>query len=218
MKRFLIAGGTVAIALSSICRGSTLSFPIPTPDSQPISIFLVLDGNFLFTEANLSQVARITPKRRITEFPTPSFSFPEEITEGPDGNIWFTEGAIGKIAFITPQGRITEISFSDFDASSGIVAGPDGNIWFTDVTGNNIWRLELSTRALTKFPIPTPNAFPNDIASGADGNLWFTESIGKIGRITPSGEITEFGENLGIVFSLTDGPDGNIWFTIRFSP
>jgi virginiamycin B lyase len=30
--------------------------------------------------------------------------------------------------------------------------------------------------------------------------------------------ITEFGNNLGSVFSITDGPDGNVWFTVRFSP
>ena len=176
------------------------------------------DGNFWFTEQDSSQVARITPNGVITEFRTPTFSFPYDITPGPDGNVWFTEGATGQIGFITPDGRITEIKFSDFDASSGITTGPDGNIWFTDVTGNNIWRLDLVTQALTMFPVPTPGAFPNDITTGGDGNLWFTEPIGKIGRITPDGVITEFGDDLGIVYSIAGGPDGNVWFTVRFTP
>ena len=54
------------------------------------------------------------------------------------------------------------------------------------------------------------------IAAGADGNVWFTEGVGnKIGRITPTGTITEFtiptasSGPLGIAA----GADGNVWFT-----
>ena len=195
------------------------SFPIPTPSSQPIHITIGPDGNFWFTEANSSRVARITPQGVITEFQTPTFSFPFDITPGPDGNVWFSEGSNGQIAFITPAVQITEIIFSNFDASSGITSGPDGNIWFTDLTGNNIWRYDLSAQALTKFPVPTPDSFPSEITAGADENLWFTEESGnKIGRITPSGVITEFGNDLGSPRSITDGPDGNVWFTLAFTP
>src|SRR5712691_11081240 len=105
------------------------SFPIPTSDSQPISITLGPDGNLWFTEQNRSQVTRVTPDGVITEFLTPTFSFPIDITPGPDGNVWFSEGAIGRIAFITPGGHIEEIAFSGFDAAAGITTGPDGNIW-----------------------------------------------------------------------------------------
>src|SRR5947209_6481643 len=100
----------------------------------------------------------------------------------------------------------------------GITAGPDGNIWFTELIANKIWRLELPSRNLTSFPIPTENSSPNDIIVGADGNLWFTEGGGgKIGRITTSGVITEFGSGLTLPFSIANGPDGNIWFTQRFT-
>ncbi|MBA3961020.1 MAG: Virginiamycin B lyase [Chthoniobacterales bacterium] len=205
-----------ALSLGNAAQAKTRSFPIPTPNSQPISITMGADGNFWFTEANSSRVARITPQGVITEFVTPTFSFPFDITPGPDGNIWFSEGSTGQIAFITPAGQITEIVFSSFDNSSGIVTGPDGNIWFTDLTGNNIWRYNLTTRVLNKFPVPTPNSFPNDIAVGADGNLWFTEQTGgNIGRITTTGVITEFGNGgLASPRSITDGPDGNVWFTL----
>src|SRR5438270_7258815 len=57
---------------------------------------------------------------------------------------------------------------------------------------------------------------PNGITTGPDGDLWFTEDLlSEIGRITPSGTITnfpipsDFTGNLGI----TTGPDGNLWFT-----
>jgi streptogramin lyase len=207
----------LVFALGTAADAHIRSFPIPS-GSQPISIIQGPDGNFWFTLQNSSQIGRITPHGVITEFRTPTFSFPSGITAGPDGNVWFCEGATGQIGFITPAGRITEIRFSSFDVSSGITTGPDGNIWFTDVTGNNIWRVDLITHQLTMFPVPTPGAFPNDITTAADGNLWFTESIGKIGRITPDGVITEFGDNLGGVYSIAGGPDGNVWFTVRFTP
>jgi virginiamycin B lyase len=213
----MLHGQTAKTDTAGISAPRVRFFPIPTSDSQPISITLGPDGNFWFTEQNRSQVARITPDGVITEFPTPTVSFPHDITPGPDGNVWFSEGSVGQIAFITPTGQIEEIAFSTFDASAGIVTGPDSNIWFTDLTGNKIWRLELATRTLTAFPVPTPDSFPNDITVGADGNLWFTEgSGGKIGRITPSGVITEFGSGLSLPFSIATGPDGNVWFTQRF--
>jgi streptogramin lyase len=52
--------------------------------------------------------------------------------------------------------------------------------------------------------------------TGPDGNLWFTEYWGnKIGRITPTGTITEFPiptKGAGSV-GIALGPDGNLWFT-----
>jgi hypothetical protein len=58
-------------------------------------------------------------------------------------------------------------------------------------------------------------AYPEGITAGADGYLWFVENNGhKVGRITPSGTITEF--PLPVVtrsFRIAAGPDGNLWFT-----
>ena len=48
-------------------------FPIPTPDSQPISIILGPDGYLWFTEQNASNVARVTPEGVITEFRDSNF-------------------------------------------------------------------------------------------------------------------------------------------------
>jgi streptogramin lyase len=89
----------------------------------------------------------------------------------------------------------------------------------------NHWRLALTSTILlallaapgqatafgspiTEFPVPTPNSQPAGITRGSDGNLWFTEAVGdKIGRITPSGVITEFplGEGAAPV-GITAGP------------
>jgi virginiamycin B lyase len=53
------------------------------------------------------------------------------------------------------------------------------------------------------------------ITAGPDGNLWFCEARGaKIGRITPSGAITEFATPHTAPSRITVGPDGNLWFTM----
>ncbi len=64
--------------------------------------------------------------------------------------------------------------------------------------------------------VAVPNSGPQGITTGPDGNLWFTEAnTNQIGRITPSGVITQFpiptpnSDPVGI----TAGPDGNLWFT-----
>jgi streptogramin lyase len=79
--------------------------------------------------------------------------------------------------------------------------------------------------AITEFPLPSPLASPGSLTVGPDGNLWFPEGdfskygakIGKIGRITPAGAVTEFPIPAGVSPSdLTVGPDGNLWFSENF--
>ncbi len=62
----------------------------------------------------------------------------------------------------------------------------------------------------------TANSEPIGITGGADGNVWFTEyGADKIGRITPTGAITEFSTGLSPSSHpnrMALGPDGNVWF------
>ena len=78
---------------------------------------------------------------------------------------------------------------------------------------------------ISEFPLPTPNNQLGDITAGPDGAVWFTEVIpnaqnssvtitGKIGRITPAGQISEFPlSSNSYARGITAGPDGNLWFT-----
>ncbi len=79
-------------------------------------------------------------------------------------------------------------------------------------TANKIGRV-TTTGTVTEFPIPTPNASPNDLALGADSNVWFTEqSASSLGRIDSSGHVTEFPVPAD-PYGIARGPDGNLWFT-----
>src|SRR5262249_51659238 len=73
---------------------------------------------------------------------------------------------------------------------------------------------------VTEFPLP-PNDFmgisygATAITSGPDGNLWFTDPtiVGRGGRITPAGQVTEFtAPSPGVGNTITAGADGNVWF------
>jgi virginiamycin B lyase len=214
----LLAAGAVLFGLSGTVPAQTQgkSFPI-REGTAPFDITQGADGNFWFTLSNSSKVARITSRGQISYFTTPSSSNPAFITLGPDGNVWFGEGSTGRIASITPAGLITEYQFSFFGVSVGITTGSDGNIWFSDQTDHAIWRFDLATQAFTEFKTPTPNSFPGDMTLGADGNVWFTEqAVGKFGRITPAGQITEF-TGVDSPSTIAAGPDGNIWIASAFT-
>jgi len=148
--------------------------------------------------------------------------------------MWFTsENSIGRIS---TSGIISQYStspgFSQTPTNNyGIATGSDGNLWFTELFGNKIGRITPSG-VITEYPIPTGYAAPWDIAAGPDGALWFTESgslvppsqgrpqVAKIGRITTTGQMTEWSLMPAIPLSapstypqgITAGPDGALWF------
>ncbi|MBS2939820.1 hypothetical protein KDN32_18930 [Nocardioides sp. J2M5] len=71
--------------------------------------------------------------------------------------------------------------------------------------------------AVTVYPVPTSSAGLGRITTAPDGTMWFVEEdTNKIGRITPGGQITEYG--LGAqttddsrVMDLDVAPDGKVW-------
>ncbi len=68
-----------------------------------------------------------------------------------------------------------------------------------------------------EFIAPTQPTKPLTLVEGPDGNLWYTNddiSTKKIGKVTPSGEVTEYTPGLtGAAHSITSGPEGKLWFT-----
>ncbi len=206
------------------------------------------DGNLWFTlvpgltrsgrppsRIQKSAIGRMTPEGEVTLFRAGlrKESYPDEIIAGSDGNLWFLDativstGAQARIGRVTPQGSITEFRTglpADLDVG-GLAAGPNGNLWFTEVgrpqnaaePGGLIGRMD-SEGTVTSFGSPTGASGPP--LAGADGNLWFVEWAGRVSidRVTPSGEITQFGKGqVGLPTHLVDGPDGNVWFTAQQS-
>ena len=99
----------------------------------------------------------------------------------------------------------------------GVVAGPDRGMWFVENAGNMVDRFDIATGNVKRYPIPTPQAYPQYTTVGSDGAIWFGENgtpgNGKIGRVTTDGVVTEYSIPGGIApYGLTEGPDGNVWF------
>lgn len=70
--------------------------------------------------------------------------------------------------------------------------------------------------AIAEFSVSGPEAGPYGITAGPDGALWFTMvHHGRIGRITPDGEVTvhQLEPASGGPSIITAGPDDALWFT-----
>ena len=193
-----------------------------------MDIFRGPDNDVWFVEWPPLRLGRIASSGHVRERELPSvteaFSFfgrpgaDPGVAVGPDGNLWFGDSLGNKILQLAVDGTLKSFPLPKSNdthafAFGGIVAGPDGNLWFTEQAAKKIGRMSV-TGAVIEYSLPTPNSVPLWIAVGPDKNLWFTESGGKIGRITPSGSITEFGLPPGAQPGfLVTGPDGSVWFT-----
>jgi len=97
-----------------------------------------------------------------------------------------------------------------------ITVGSDGALWFTEI---NLGIGRLGPDGFSNFSL-SAGAQPLDIVSGPDGALWFTETYDdSIGRLTTSGQLTEFllcsgcGEDQVEPWDMAVGSDGALWFT-----
>lgn len=168
------------------------SFWFPVEES-----FEVLTHPSLFKAAPPS-LARVTPTGAVTLFPV---SGPvTELAAMPDGSLWFKAGA--------GSGGTNTVVWQ---------VSPSGGI---TPTGADPMLPLGETATFPVQPAAQPGAIYGGSAIGADGNLWFgIQSNAAIGRLTPTGELTEFRDCLryGQPFfgpeTLVRGAEGNIWFT-----
>jgi streptogramin lyase len=200
------------------------------------------DGNLWFTlsgaayppsRSRPSAIGRVTPGGAVTLFRTGlrNRSAPGEIVAAAGGDLWFVDDAYSQppeIGRVTPQGTITEFAtgLKPPLGIGGLAIGADGSAWFTQVfdlphgdgeSGALIGRLDPSG-AVAQFGA-APAALGSPVA-GPDGNVWFVADSGRVtlDRVTPSGEISQFGDKLlGVPSGLVAGPDGNLWFTAQQS-
>jgi streptogramin lyase len=176
----------------------------------------------------------------------PESSWPGGIAMGAEGDMWFSVGGSNKegdgfIGRVTPAGHIVEFPVPPYAAEYGgvgggsIARGADGAMWFTDVqyapklAATGLIGRIAPDGTVKEFAVPTgsqPNlpvvSYPIGIARGSDGNMWFTdegrdaEGNFLVGRITPSGSITEFPipQSFGAPHFIARGAGGDMWFTL----
>jgi len=227
---FASTGGTRPAVGYATTGGAIGQFNLP---GYPSEIVAGPDGNMWMTygEKTTAAIGRIASTEKgttITLFGVGlgADSRPQDIVAGPDGNLWFIDPPEEAIGRVTPSGTITEFKgvFASY-YSQGILTGPDGNLWYA-ARGSGIGQI-TSTGIATMFPFPghDKGRTPKRIVWGADGNLWFTATSevrsGAVGRMTPTGSVTEFLDGLNAGSQPSDivaGSDGSLWFTDGGSP
>jgi streptogramin lyase len=192
--------------------GIITEFAIPL-GGFPLRITAGPDGNLWFADNGTSSVGRVTPLGVITEFAIPNQD-PNAGAHAGDPNY-------------------------AYGVNPGIAAGSDGNLWFNEEAGvcnantcgatfDEIGRITPSGTVLAGYPIAT-NSNVQSLTRGIDGNVWFAEAGAsdaqgntvagmQIGRLTPSGALTEFvtpTASSGPI-DITLGGNGQIWFSERF--
>ena len=96
------------------------------------------------------------------------------------------------------------------EAGHPIAAGPDGALWFF-VADNGVFstRMTPSDGKMQRFPMP-PGPMPKALTAGPDGNLWYAGD-GRVGRLTPAGQVSEFPAAGLRTTGIVTGPDGALW-------
>jgi streptogramin lyase len=154
---------------------------------------------------------------QINEYPITAHSLTDEqIAVGKEGNLWFAErpegSSTGKIGRITPAGVVTDFALPESGHPlAGLTVDTAGNVWTS--TPETMIKM-TPTGTVTTYPKKAGTGATSNLAAGAEGNVWYTEKEhAAVGKITPSGTITEYALPAGSAPSgITLGPDGNLWF------
>ena len=197
--------------------------PLGFPESTPGHCVDGHDGNVWCSNTGGPLLRISVATGASTVFDLPPNSGAMDVTLGPDGALWYTDFGLNEIGRMTLQGAVTEYPVpAAFVAPRSITVGPDGALWFTsddaqvgrmDTTGGGFLYYDLPehpTNLIAQF---------GAITTGPDGNLWLSvlpnTGPGKIVRVSPGGQITEFGlpNDADGVVDLVVGPDRAIWFT-----
>ena len=227
--RIWFAGGGLGDGVGSVTAdGHVINFPVSAdPNNQVVALTAGGDGNIWFAEWSSgggAHVGRITPAGVVTTFSDETLDHgvvPRGIAAGPDGNVWFTEPTDDHVGRITPDGVITQFGVDIIPGGGplGITGGPDGSVWFTEPGGAWIGRI-TPTGSVTNVEVGAGaygDAKLTSITAGPDGNLWFIDLAGRIGRITPAGDVTMFTDGITATDVPTDivAADGALWFTLK---
>ena len=245
----LIALAFAAAAALAVVLGATLSaahaadpfrftqYKVPTANSEPRYIAAGSDGNVWFTEGNdfftpnpdpdtggtfHTQIGRITPAGRITEFRVDGCQcFLNDIVQGPNGVLYFTTNNAG-LGRITTSGEVLPFVVPDDTGANvngdGIAAHGD-DVWYANSNTGSIWRYDVPTGNFTEFPT---GSTPSGVAVDAQGIVWFSgtdaNGDGQIGRLDPAtGAVTATPVAGSRPGHIAVASDGKVWFTDRFS-
>ncbi len=152
------------------------------------------------------------------------------IAAGPTGNaMWAADGYDDALLEIAVSGSplvswpltVTVNGGSKAFSPRKLVFGRDGRLYVNGCTShpavcNLITIVTTGGQVIGSYATPSGDTPDGGLVLGPDGNVWFNETH-HVGKITPSGKITEYVYQTPAGNSRQDaiavGPDHNIWFT-----
>jgi virginiamycin B lyase len=196
-------------------HGVTITiFTGPTDRGSQLQITSGIEKSLWVASTGASALMKFSTKGKAALYATPTSSAAPEAIAQNGKAMFFTEWATPCAGQVTGKGVVTEYSTGlSATNSTNMAAGPGGTDWFvTDFNGIGA----ISAKGKTKiYGFTNEGNQPLTITKGPDGNMWFIEGAGpNIGKITPSGDVTEYNTGLGNSFSfgIATGSDGRIWF------
>lgn len=212
--------------------GEYESFPTPQPLSVPGGMDKDHDGHFWMTGVTNNSVIRIdTRDGSYRQWPIPwanalsttlnelplntGLSLSNDVAWGADNALWFTAGGVNSIGRFDPATEeFDRFPVPEFlganKALFGIMKpGPGRSIIFNMPQMNQVGMIDIDTKEIRTFTMPTPLSWPTGIRTAEDGTIWVGEGLGMaLAHIDPvTGTITEhklLGVN-GILTSILDG-------------
>jgi streptogramin lyase len=144
-------------------------------------------------------------------------SVEHSLTLGPNGDLWYLSSTVvgehsyAAIFEVTSAGVALRATYpSTSDAPVSMVSAPDGALWIVDSGNGGAIDRFMPGGTIVAHPAPRE---PLEIVVGPDGALWFTQLWPSIGRISTSGEESEYPLPPGVApYGLVVGPDRALWF------
>jgi virginiamycin B lyase len=225
--------GAVLSAAHAAGLFKVTQYKVPTANSEPRYIAPGSDGNLWFTEGAEfftpdpdpemggtfhTQIGRITPAGRITEFRVDGCQcFLNDIVQGPGGVLYVTTNS-NTLVRITTAGVVLPFVETPFSVGDSLARRGD-DLWINDFNTGSIWRYNVPTGNFTEFPT---GSTPSGVAVDAQGIVWFSgtdaDGAGQIGRLDPAtGAVNATPVAGSRPGQIAVASDGKVWFTDRFS-
>jgi virginiamycin B lyase len=181
-----------------------LRFPggVPTVDTwtgtdvnQPMGI-TVAAGALWFANRGNSTIGRISTAGALSSYPEAAGALPylnpAAITTGPDGAVWFSAGStVSRMDTATHAvtSRPTSVAGRPTCTTpSTIASGAGSSIWY-GCSGRVLGHVPMTSgNPVTQIGLDTPQS----LVVGPDGNTWYVNGAGSIGKVTPTGAITNY--------------------------
>jgi virginiamycin B lyase len=234
----LISGATVAAHAAPV---TIQEYAAGLPESGVCEVEFDNHGILWIEEFVLSKLGRLDPTTRVyTEINLQPGSIPGGMEMGEDGGLWFPEALGNQIVRLNPDdgslqyypipwANALNLHVGDLGLTYGVALGndltkgSDHAMWFTLGGLNAIGRIDLATKQITKYTLPTLGALYqagsllNIIKQGPGNLVAFIEPLAnKIGTIDViTKQITEYPIPTldSLPSGVNKGPDGTIWFT-----